>query len=149
MKHQRQGVSGFSLLELLIVMAIIATLVVVSFVIFRLVHQRVSTEKAQSDVGRLIAAAHVWRADKTHYTGISLASLCQEKLLQHDYCVGKVMNPWGGTYTIKGAKTNGQVLSITITTVKGAHGFARVLMPLSLEQKNVTVAGTTVTILVA
>lgn len=69
MKFPKSRSSGFSLIELLIVIAIIATLVTLSVASYTTVNKRSRDTKRKSDIEQLRNALEIYRAENKKYPG--------------------------------------------------------------------------------
>ncbi|MGD9107750.1 MAG: type II secretion system protein [Gammaproteobacteria bacterium] len=118
---------GFTLVELLLVMAICASLTAVVYTAWHNIQVRLDLQKVQSQVNIIVDVARAWRNAKTSYQGISMSpddkdSLCNDNLLPKDMCVAGFVNPWGGQYRVSvSAKYGDNNFDVTLTDITNSE----------------------------
>lgn len=129
-----QKTKGFSLIELLCVVAIVSLIVVASTRFFSVTTANNQVTKALQDIQVIRAAANEWLMSQPDYAGgssgceaggncISMASLNNMGLLPVDLGDGVGKNPWGGNYAVApnigAGRNNPNQLVITLSNVSG------------------------------
>ncbi|MGD9152881.1 MAG: type II secretion system protein [Gammaproteobacteria bacterium] len=139
---------GFTLVELLLVMAICASLTAVVYAAWHNIQVRLDLQKVQSQVNIIVDAARAWRNAKTSYQGVSITpgerdSLCDDNLLPKDMCIAGFVNPWGGQYRVSvSAKHGDNNFDVTITNVtkpEMQNAIKLILLKDTLKQESVQI----------
>lgn len=85
MKAFKINKKGFSLLELLLVLSIIASLIVAAFLIYKKVYTSNKIEKERNNISLIVSATKSLFAGKVDYEGWSLKTLDNANLLADNF----------------------------------------------------------------
>lgn len=129
---------GFTLVELLLVMALCAALTAVVYAAWENIQVKLNLQRTQSEVNMIVGAARAWHNAQTSYKDISLTALCNENLLPRDMCSKHFVNPWGGKYYVSSTGNNVN-FKVTITKVELAKAVKLILLKTSLYQNSVKI----------
>jgi prepilin-type N-terminal cleavage/methylation domain-containing protein len=129
---------GFTLVELLLVMALCAALTAVVYAAWENIQVKLNLQRTQSEVNIIVAAARAWHNAETSYKDISLPALCNENLLPHDMCSQSFVNPWGGKYLVNPTGNNVN-FKVTITKARFQKALQLILLKESLHQNSVKI----------
>lgn len=137
--HKMRKQKGFTLVELLLVMALCAALTAVVYAAWENIQVKLNLQRAQSEVNIIVGAARAWHNAQVSYEDISLANLCHENLLPHDMCSKSFVNPWGGKYLVNPQDDNVN-FKVVITKVEFPKALQLILLKESLHQDSVKIS---------
>ena len=110
--------SGRSMVEMLGVIAIIGVISVGAITSMSYVDSYFRTSATLMDIEQIardINDMYSWAAD---YSGLNMADLCKEKIVQNCVDGSKILNRWGGTMTVQSLEQfNHMKFSIVLTQV--------------------------------
>lgn len=113
-------VNGISLLEILLVLAIIATITTMSVRFFLISKRSMRVEQAMTQIKNLSQASYQWLQGQRqeNFSGsASGAGISIDKLIQAGFVQKKeVTDPWGGEYKVEPGSDN-QFVKISVTKV--------------------------------
>lgn len=98
MKAFKINKKGFSLLELLLVLSIIASLIVAAFLFYKKVDTSNKIEKERNNISLIVSATKSLFAGKVDYEGWSLKTLDNANLLADNFIYNKATNDDFGQY---------------------------------------------------
>ncbi len=101
-QHKRQGREGFTLVELMVVVAVIAILAAVAMPQFMSAGDKARTAKIKSDQQTIANAAQLYMVDSSTSTVPTV-----DELYKAGYLSENVKTPKGGNYTISSVANDG------------------------------------------
>lgn len=146
LRNYRKKEKGYSIVELLCVLMVIAILIGVIVAVYYKVSRNAHKDQTKTEVLEIASAAKDWKAGRTNYSGLTMDALCQEDGLSKDLC-GDRHNSFGGSYSIASTGPNNSQFIITTDGVPTGidASLSEELRPSSLDQKSTTGTGGTVT----
>ena len=98
---------GFTLIELMIVIAIIGILAAIAIPQFSAYRQRAGDAATQADIKNAATALEVYYTDNSDYSGVGIAALTPYGFLKESDGVTLSFNGTKTSYTISGTSTKG------------------------------------------
>lgn len=139
---KQNGFVEISMMNMLVIMCVI---VIVAGLGINMLYGQYKKYRFGQEVNDIKAAALSYKGGGSSYSGISLANLCTEELLNSnsDMCTSAdTSNPYGGTWSVE-AGSNPSELIITATNIDSSAGSA---LARNYEQEGtVSFSGTTFT----
>lgn len=108
--------AGISLLELVLAIAIVATMIIAATRFYQTTKQNAEAQNSLTMVHEIVDASYKWYESHPNFSTISFTELVKAGLLPTSYNDDKRFNPWGGHITI-GAGSSYDKLLLTFTEV--------------------------------
>jgi type II secretory pathway pseudopilin PulG len=122
---------GIGIVEILLGVALIGIAAVFVYVNATKATQNTANKQLTDEVVLIKSAGRAWRGVLPHYTGVSIAVMVDNGLLNSSWGSGTSINPAGGNYTVTVSGTDATAMVLTVTGMEDEQcaGVARTLDP--------------------
>ena len=126
---------GIGIVEILLGVALIGIAAVFVYVNATKATQNTANKQLTDEVVLIKSAGRAWRGVLPHYTGVSIAVMVDNGLLNSSWGSGTSVNPHGGNYTAVVNASDATLMTVTASgmTQSQCNGNARTLAPNAAE----------------